>query len=351
LSQKLQRHLLSFFAVGTLTSLILGCGPLQSMMGGGGKEAAEAAQGLLKQGDLEGASKKLEEAAKSSPTDLDVAIGVAYTRALAGKVDEADAALAAVEATAGPKLPEVKLRRALLAMQKGDLDKVKEFGGASGLPAGKLLQAEAELSDGNRDAAKGILEGISSDGGPVGATAKQYLKLMGDSNALVAGLAETQALWALGQQKVAVRSVEEPVKAYAENNDDGSEQILLWAGRAAALGQSDVAFKLLDAISVPPPGQAWRVEATRGIAWCADGNGAECTKVFDGLVTRAPADGLSDAKVTAAQVIAERDPATAKALLTGLTGDGAARVLAAMGDKAGAASLAADPILKKQLGG
>jgi len=64
-----------------------------------------------------------------------------------------------------------------------------------------------------------------------------------------------------------------------------------------------------------------------------------------------PADGYADARVTAASVIATSDPATATQLLQGMTGDAAARVAARMGDKAKAAEMAVDPILKKQLGG
>lgn len=329
---------------------LLACGPLQSLTGGGKGGAAEAA-GLLKAGDVAGAAAKYEAALTANPADIDAAIGAAYLRALAGKPQDADAALASVEASAGPKLAEVKLRRAMLAVQLNDFDKVKEHGMASGLPAGKLLQAEAELADGNRPEAKLILESIQGEAGPVGETAKQYLALMADPNPLVAGLAETQALWALGAQKVAVRSVEELVKAYAEAHEDGAEQILIWAGRAAAMGEADVAFNLLDALTVPPPGQVWRVAATKSIAWCAQGNGAECLAGFEAVAAIAPQDGLADAKVTAATVIAGRDPATARQLVQGVQGDGAARVLAMLGDKAAAAAVASDPILKKQLGG
>lgn len=336
-----------FFAVAPIVLLsTLACG---SFMGGGGGSAEGDA--LLKAGDIAGASGKYEEALTKDATNVDVAVGAAYTRMAAGQYDKADAALAGAEATAADKLPEIKLRRALVAMQAGDLDKVKEHATASGLPAAKLLLAEAELADGNRDVAKGLLEGISGDAGSVGATAKQYLALMADPNPLVQGLSETQALWALGQHKVAVRSVEELVKAYAETHDDGGAQVLMWAGRAASIGEADIAWNLIEAVGVPPEGQAWRVEATRGIAWCAQAEAQKCLETFEMVKKIAPADGYVDARVTAAAVIAARDPATARQLLEGMTGDGAARVLASMGDKAGAAAVASDPVMKKQLGG
>ena len=350
MSNPLRRRPWTLLTVTSFSLALLACGPLDSLMGGGSK-VAEEAKSALNKGEMDAASSKFEEALKAAPTSVDAAVGAAYMRSLKGDLDGADAALAGAEAAAGEKAGEIKLRRALIAMQKGDLDKVKELGNGSGLPAGKLLAAEAELADGNREQAKAILEGISADAGSVGATAKQYLALMADPNPLVAGLSETQALWALGQQKVAVRSVEELVKAYAESHEDGPEQILLWAGRAAALGEAEVAWRLLDAISVPPENQAWRVMATKGIAWCADGNAGECIKTFEQVKVMAPADGYVDARVTAANVIAGRDPATARQLLEGLQGDGAARVFLLLGDKQAAASVAADPFLKKQLGG
>jgi thioredoxin-like negative regulator of GroEL len=331
--------------------VVLGIGLACGLPGLTGGKGAGEGDALLKSGDLAGASGKYEEAIKADPSSLDVAIGVAYTRMLAGSFAEADAALAGAEAKAAEKLPEIKLRRALVAMQAGDLDKVKEHATASGLPAAKLILAEVELADGNRDAARGILEGIQGDTGSVGATAKQYLALMADPNPLVQGLSETQALWALGQHKVAVRSVEELVKAYAETHEDGGEQVLLWAGRAAALGETEAAWGLIEAVGVPPAGQNWRVEATKGIAWCAEADGAKCLEIFEGLSKIAPQDGYIDARVTAASVIAPRDPATARKLLEGMSGDGAARVLVMLGDKAAAAAMASDPILKKQLGG
>jgi hypothetical protein len=185
----------------------------------------------------------------------------------------------------------------------------------------------------------------------VGELAGQYLSLMGDPNVLVAGLSETQALWALGQRNIAVRSVSDLVKAYAESHDDGPDALLLWAGRAAAVGEVAVANDLLDAITVPPPGQSWRVAATRGISLCAEGRGADCLATLDGLGASAPADGLADARATAALAIALKDADTARKLLDGLSGDAAARAWVGLGDLGQAAKVASDPMFKMQLGG
>lgn len=334
----------------TLMFLLGGCQIIQGLLNDPSKAVGEA-EAQLKAGDLAAASTKYDEAAKKAPTNVDAASGAAYAKVLAGDFAGADALLAAAEATAAEKAGDVKLRRALVAMEAGDLDKVKELGAASGTPTGKLLAAEAELADGNRDAAKALLEEAKGAGGPVGDTASKYLELMGDSNPLVAGLSEAQALWALGQRRIAVRSVEELVKAYAEGHDDGGDQLLLWAGRAASVGEGEIANSLLDSITVPPAGQFWRVQATRAMTKCAEGSTAECTALLDAVQSAAPSDGYADARATAAVLLAEKDADGARALLEGLSGDSVARAWAAVGDKGSGASAAADPVLKKQLGG
>lgn len=334
----------------TLILMLGGCQILSGLLNDPSKAVGEA-EALLVSGDLAAASAKYEEAAKKAPTNVDAASGAAYAKVLAGDYAAADALLAAAEAGAADKVGDVKLRRALVAMEAGDLDKVKELGAASGTPVGKLLAAEAELADGNRDAAKALLEEAKGAGGPVGDTAQKYIDLMADGNPLVAGLSEAQALWALGQRRIAVRSVEELVKAYAEGHDDGSDQLLLWAGRAASVGEADIANSLLDSLTVPPAGQFWRVQATRAMAVCAQGNGAECTAAFEAIRSAAPSDGYADARATAAILLAEKDPDGARTLLEGLSGDAAARGWAAVGDKSAGASAAAETSFKKQLGG
>ncbi len=338
-----------------MSSLLLllslgGCQIVESLLNNPDAALADA-DAKLKAGDLAGAATAYGDAAAKAPTNVDAASGAAYAKVLGGDFAGADALLAAAEATAGERAGEIKLRRAFVAMELQDLDKVKEHAVASGLPAGQLLAAEVELADGNRDAAKALFEAAKAESGAVGATATTYLELMADANPLVAGLSEAQALWALGQRRIAVRSVEDLVKAYAESRDDGGDQLLLWAGRAAAVGETAIAYSLLDSITVPPPGQGWRVQATRAIATCVDGDGPGCVALFDAVRPGAPVDGYVDARATAALAIADKDPATAKSLLDGLSGDAVARAYAAMGDNASASAAAADPLLKSQLGG
>lgn len=324
-----------------------GCAIVQSFLVDPAKQVAEA-EAKLKTGDLDGAAAVYDAGLQKSPGNVDLVSGAAYVKLLQGNPAAADTLLASAEATAGPRLGEVKMRRALVAMKTGDLDAVKKQATEAGTPEAKLIVAEVSLADGDKATAKTQLEAIQGEAGPVGETATAYLGLINDADSRVAGLSEVQALWALGQRPIAVRSVEELVVAYASVREDGPEQLLLWAGRAATVGEPAIATNLLDAIPVAPPGQVWRLQATRALVSCAEGNGAECFAGFERISTISPADGYADARATAALLIAERDGETAKRLLEGQAGDAAARAWALLGDLQTAGTVAADPVFKAQ---
>lgn len=322
-----------------------GCG----LLGGGGADLTAGAETKLKNGDVPGAIEEYDALLAANADSLDAAIGSAYGAFLAGDLAKADSILAAAEANAGEKVGEVKMRRALVALEGGDTDAVREHATASGLPAGKLLVAEVALADGERDEALGLLQEIKGTPGGVGDTAKEYLELLEDSDPLVAGLAENYALWALGQRKVAAVSVEEVVKGMPDDRERKAEELLLWSGRAATSGETLVASNLLEAISFPPAGQAWRVPATRGIIQCAEG-GSEgdalasakaCLATLTELEGKAPSDGLTDARITAAMVLGDRNPEVSAALLDGVSRSSSAALAAwRAGDKDTARSLA-----------
>ncbi len=324
-----------------------GCAVVQGFLADPAKQAAEA-ETKLKAGDLDGAAAVYDAALQKAPGNLDLVSGAAYVKLLQGNPAAADTLLAAAEAQAGPRLSEIKMRRALVAIETGDLDAVKKQATDAGTPEAKLLVAEVALADGDKATAKGQLEAIQGEAGAVGDTAKAYLGLINDPDTRVAGLSEVQALWALGQRPIAVRSVEDLVVAYAQVRDDGADQLLLWAGRAATVGEPAIATNLLDAIPVAPPGQVWRLQATRAMVACAEGNGADCLGGFEKVSAIAPADGLADARATAALLIAERDGETARKLLEGQSGDAAARAWALLGDLQTAGTVAVDPVFKAQ---
>lgn len=334
-----------FSAVAFAVAMLIGCSSKEEKAAA----AATAAEALLKAGDLPGAAAAYETAAQEFPTSVPVATGAAYMALLAGDAARADALLAAAEAEAKEALPQVKLRRALAALRAGDLEKAKEHGLASGLPAGKLIAAEVNLADGERDTAKAALTEIQSAPGELGKVVADYLALINSENPMVAGLSEAQALWVLGERKVAVRSAEELVMSLPEDVPNRDEQLLIWASRAATAGEPTVARALLDATIFPPEGQAWRKVATSAIASCAEGDGQTCTDLFNSLEGVAPADGLADARATAAFLIAKQNPEVAKALAGPYVSNAAARALLEAGDPAAAAEAAPGGVLGSYL--
>lgn len=315
-----------------LALVLPGCGMIQGLLGGGGEEAAAAAESVLVSGDLPGAADAYAAASAENAGHVDVATGQAFSLLMQGDTAGADAALAAAEEGAGDRIGELKMRRALVALEAGELDAVRTHAEASGLPQGKLLAAEVALADGEREEAAGLLKQAAPAGGSVAEAANGYLDLIEDPEPLVSGLSEAQALWALGEQKVAVRSVEELVRNLPDSRADRDALILLWAGRAASLGETVLAKSLLDALIFPPDGQAWRKVATLGIVACADGDGALCLQHFASLEGNAPSDGLADARATAAFLIAGADPEVATKLAGPYVSNAAARALYEAGD-------------------
>ena len=141
----------------------------------------------------------------------------------------------------------------------------------------------------------------------------------------------SHAMWALGDHKVAVRSVSKPLES-AKFDGKGEEQ-LLWAGRAAVLGEVKIAKSLVSSkIALADDNQKWRIPATKAIIQCADGQAEKCAKSLLSLKNSAPPLGLSDAKVTAARLIVKSNPEIAKQLVEGLESNPAASVLRELGD-------------------
>lgn len=311
-----------------------------------GKAAVEAARTTLKGGDLPAGGAAMAQALADNPDSVDAAIGAAWGFFLAGQYPPADQALAAAQEKDPARRGEILLRRALVAQAAGDLDQVRVHAEASGLPAGMLLAAEVALADGERDAAAPLLETASSAIDPViAATARSYLTLLRDADPRVQGLCEAQALWALGERRVAVRSVEELVKSLPDDSDDSgssnkAEQLLVWAGRAAAAGESLVASNLVESIDFPPAGQQWRVIATRAIVACSEGDAPRCEELLASVENGAPPDGIRDARATAAILLAARDPAAAARIAGSDPSPVVARALQEAGQGRDAAALA-----------
>lgn len=317
----------------------LGCGDLQAMLGGGDDDTiVAAAEQKLSAGDLPGAAAEYQGLAATHPDSVAVAVGLSYVQLLQGDLDAADGTLAAIEPKAGEKVGEIKLRRALVALEKRELEQVETFGVDSGLPEGKLLAAEAFLVELDSDRALELLRELSADGGVVGETARTYLELLESGNQHKGALAEVSALWALGDRAQAVESVEDSLKNLPEEPSKG-KQILLWAGRAVTSGRPDIARSLLED-TFPPEGQQWRYQATLAMIEIADGNPDDGIGILQGLreAPDVPSDGVEDAIATACGVA--KDPEVARRLVEGMESSAVARCLHQAGASADAAARA-----------
>lgn len=320
-----------------------GCG----LFGGdAGLEATTAAKKQMQSGDVVGAADAFEAAAQENPKSIDAASGAALAALMRGDPDAADAHLARVQADAGERMAEVRMRRAIVAQSAKDWDSMREHGEASGLDAGLLLAGEAALADGEREEAEALFNRVGGDAAPV---AKEYVRLLNSDDPVVAGLSEGQALWALGLRKVAVKSVAPLLADYPKDEGDRDEQLLVWAGRAASVRETATARTLLKAVRAKGD-LAWRKDASLALVDCADGNAGRCKRGLDRLEDRAPEDGLADARVTAAALIARKDAQAAKDLAGPYRSAGAARALYAAGARKMAARSANSGPLSSFLG-
>lgn len=313
--------------------------------------AIAAADAALKSGNIAGAADAYAAALVAHPGNLEAAIGAAFGAYTRGDLAAADQILAAAEAIAGERVGELKLRRALVAMRDGDTDVMREHAEASNTAAGLVLAAEVALADGEREEARALLDRAAQVSGTIGDVAKRYVGLLKHPDPAVAGLAENYALWALGQREVAVASVEEVVKGLPEDYEGKAEELLVWAGRSASFGETQVASNLLEAIDFPPQGQAWRMVATRAIIHCSEGEAEDCAAMLDSLDGKAPADGLQHARATAAIALGGEDRDAAVAVLGSSASDAAARAALVLGDPGLAGSLATDAVMKTYISG
>jgi len=342
----------------TMSSVLLLLGLLACSGGGEEQPATPAAPDTSQQiaqakaalidADLDAAAASFEAALRADPTNTEAAVGRAYVAAMAGDIDGADKLLAAVQATAGAEAPGVQLRRAMLAASRGDTETVVAQGKGSGTPAGKLLAAEALLTDLEHDAALELLREVVADDSSIGEAASRYLEFLEDEDPTVAAMAENYALWSMGQRSVAVTSVAPLIQAISESDWKGQE-LLVWAGRAAAVGEPQAASDLLESIAFAPKGQSWRVRATRAMIRCAEQDARACKDGFAQLEGRAPPLGLLHAKATAAMVLNEEHRELALALLDERVSDATARAALAAGDVELAERLAPSGLLSDYL--
>jgi len=310
----------------------------------------EAANNALKAGDLVAAGERFDEALAAAPTNVDAATGAAYLAMLEGSYAEADRILASVEQEAGEQAGDIALRRALVALEAGNLDDARNFGEASQKAFGRLIAAEVYLLDGEIEQATPLLVAVKAGASPqISKLAEDYLSLLRDPDPRVFGLAESEALWALGDGELAIRPALANMKSLPETHPNKGELVLVWAGRAIAKGDVESARAFLSIGVASPEGQEWRRAATETLIACQEGNVAVCEGGLGALSDSAPADGLADARATGAYLLAMHDQDAATRLAAALPTDAAARALHAAGNNDKALESVQDAALRSYI--
>jgi hypothetical protein len=339
-------------------SLVLACGPFKGLLsGGGGAEVTQSAEALLKAGDLPGAVAEYEKIAAENPESPHALQGVAYAKLLAGDYAASDKLLsdAAGKAAGDTKLlGEIELRRAIVALRAGRMDDVKAHGQASGLPAGAVMAGEVMIADSDNTEALKLMKSAAEAGGAVGDTAKKYAELLESTQDGDKDLAYVNAVWSVGggeDRGGVLEAARDVLRLLPEDRADRSEMLLVWAGRALTVAQPAMARDMLDAISTPPEGQAWRIRATEAMIAIAEGRNDEGLATFAALAEAgAPSDGLSDALATAAALT--KDAEVAQKLAGSVESVAAARGLMEAGASEAAKQAAPDASsYSKVLGG
>jgi len=309
----------------------------------GGEEAApppdaSAAAAALAQGDISGAMTLYGELAAFEPGNLEAAIALSYGALLSGDLASADSILSAAEGAAGPALGEILVRRAMVAVERGDMEAVIQLGRSSGLPAGKLLSGEALLTDSEWGDAEEVFREVSESGGDFGAIADKYLALLGGDGEL-GELAEVTASWSMGNHQWVMETIVDVTSRLPSGWSEDDQEMLLWAGRAVGSGHPGVAASLLDSVRSLPQGQVWRRLATAALIHCARGESGECTSKLDALEGEAPPYGLMHARATGAALLGQADSVGAVALLGDSMSNASGSAAYAAGDMSSALRL------------
>ena len=327
---------------GWLTSAIwMGCS------GSDKSEEIMAAQKALAAGQLSSAQTQLTPILAEVPQNADAATAMAHIHVLKGEYSQAEAVLNAVQSEDPVVLSQVALRKALVALEARDFSKAKEMAITSQEDFAMVLAAEISLMDGEYDEAIDYLEKV---GGEHRSLAKSYLKLL-DGDEWSQAYAEAQALWALRDFDLAIQSVAGTMEFVSKSALDNQpkEHILLWASRAVAVAQPEVASQLLS-LKGAPTADDWRVGVLNAMITTVDGDVSGGKAQFEALAGVAPEQAVHDAKATAVVVLSSLGK-DGSALLSGLHGTSGAYAAYRADQKSRAADMVDSAIFEQFLNG
>ena len=313
------------------------------------------AQTMLENGQISSANSAYLAILKEDPKQVEAATGAAYVSMLKGDYGKAEELLAGVTGvvengeSAGKNAGDIYLRRAFVAVEQKEYSVAQQHALASSLDLGRLLAAEIYLIDGETDKAVELLKQVSAQPGKK--LAKQYLSLLESDNSWLPSYAEAQASWALKDYELAVRSVGAMLGKLEGVLPDYEETVLLWASRAAVVGQPEISQNLLGLnLSGLEASQQLRVEATKAMAYYVEGDILKGNSILESLKD-APSLGVQHMKITTAVVIGEKDPQTALALLKGIDGTAAAQAYSRLGKNKKAINIVDSGLFQKYLEG
>ena len=319
-------------------------------MGCSGSDKSEeimAAQKALAAGQLSSAQTQLAPVLAEVPQNADAATAMAHIHVLKGEYSQAEAVLNAVQSEDPAVLSQVALRKALVALEARDFSKAKEMAITSQEDFAMVLAAEISLMDGEYDEAIEYLEKV---GGEHRTLAKSYLKLL-DGDEWSQAYAEAQALWALRDFDLAIQSVAGTMEFVSKSALDNQpkEHILLWASRAVAVAQPEVASQLLS-LKGAPPADDWRVGVLNAMITTVGGDVSGGKAQFEALAGVAPEQAVHDAKATAVVVLSSLGK-DGSSLLSGLRGTSGAYAAYRTDQKSRAADMVDSAIFERFLNG
>ena len=159
-------------------------------------------------------------------------------------------------------------------------------------------------------------------------------------------------MWALRDFDLAIQSVAGTMEFVSKSalDNDPNAHILLWASRAIAVAQPDVARQLLSLKGAPTADGDWRVALLKAMITTVDGdvNGGQAQ--FEALEGVAPEEALHDAKATAVVVLSSLGK-DGSALLSDLRGTSGAYAAYRAGQKGQAADMVDSSIFERFLNG
>ena len=291
------------------------------------------AKQLLATGEFSKANTVYAAIIQEDPQNVDAVIGASYVHLLAGEYDQAEKLLAAVTSSDASVANNILLRRAIIAVRKQDFETAQALAKQSNTDFGKILAAEIYLLDTETDEALELLDSVSASEHKK--LVSNYIQLLRHESPWMQSLAESQAAWALRDYKLAVKSASGLLKKVQDDLPNYSEESLIWASRAIALGEAELAQDILNTPGLDIPSNlVWKKTAIEGMVLCLSGDISGGLSMIASLESVVSTAGMQNIYATTAVVMARKNLSSSalQEKLAGTAGAVALQQLGKMGD-------------------